>query len=169
MPPRVGGVGVGTILRDAREARDSAGLEGLKAQAVASVDEACTRPPSSDEWQARVDSFHAREPDEDAALPELDYWDEAKTLPKQPGGCAGVAFGPSGVGKTTVLLADLLDAARDRGRRFFAVLAKAHTGSASRGCRRSATPATSRPATFGVSGGSSGARPICSIVRMSKR
>jgi hypothetical protein len=56
---------------------------------------------------ARVARFRGRDPDEYADLPELEFWDADHILQKVPGGSVGVAYGPSGAGKTTVLLAVL--------------------------------------------------------------
>ncbi len=69
------------------------------------------------EWRARVASFMGREPDEDADLPEPEFWDADKILPKFPGGCTGVAYGESGAGKTTVVLAVIMEAIQSRGAR----------------------------------------------------
>ncbi|WP_374659000.1 bifunctional DNA primase/polymerase [Phenylobacterium sp.] len=74
------------------------------------------------EWNTRVASFRGREPDEDADQPEPEFWDDDGVLPKFPGGCTGVAYGQSGAGKTTVVLALLMDAIQGRGARV-AVLA----------------------------------------------
>ncbi|HEX3920068.1 MAG TPA: AAA family ATPase [Caulobacteraceae bacterium] len=111
LPPKDDGVTVGTIIHDARAAGWSphGSAAASFGPAVAALHAAVPDDAFKQDRRAGlVASFRAREPDEDADLPDLEYWDAEKTLPKQPGGCVGIAFGPSGVGKTTVILGDLL-------------------------------------------------------------
>jgi hypothetical protein len=66
------------------------------------------------EWERRVASFRGREPDEDAELPDLEFWDLDRTLPRYPGGGVGIAYGPSGGHKTNIVLAVAMAAVKDR-------------------------------------------------------
>lgn len=71
----------------------------------------------ANEWAARVAKFRGHEPDEDANQPEPQFWDDARTLPRFPGGSTGIAYGKSGAGKTTVVLAVIMEAIQSRGAR----------------------------------------------------
>jgi hypothetical protein len=68
--------------------------------------------PDEDEvaFRRRVAFFRGQEPDEDEALPELEFWDAEKTLPKSGDGAVVIAYGPSGDFKTAMCVADALDA-----------------------------------------------------------
>lgn len=61
--------------------------------------------------------FCGRWPDEFEALPDLQFWDEEKTLPKSPDGSVAVLYGDFGTGKTNVVLTMLFDAVLHRGAR----------------------------------------------------
>jgi hypothetical protein len=64
-----------------------------------------------------VDRFRGRWPDEYEQLPELDFWDPDKTLPRCPDGCIAIVYGEFGSHKTNTVLAMTLDAALDEGAR----------------------------------------------------
>lgn len=71
-------------------------------------------PHSNETIQHNTSSrFTLFEPTKGQDLPDVEFWDAAKTLPK---GAIIVAYGPSGDLKTTLLICDCLDAA-DRGAR----------------------------------------------------
>ena len=57
-----------------------------------------------------VERFRGRWPDEYEALPELDFWDDDKTLPRCPDGCIAIVYGEFGAHKTNTVLAMVLDA-----------------------------------------------------------
>lgn len=64
-----------------------------------------------------VERFPGRWPDEYEALPELDFWDEDKTLPRFPDGCVAIVYGEFGAHKTNTFPAMVLDAVLDEGAR----------------------------------------------------
>lgn len=125
MPPKAGGLGAGSFIRLTNAAGYRGPTVGKGNQAPAEVfgdalaglaltTDAPTLSPPADAWAARVARFQGREPDEDADLPEPEFWDDEHILPKFPDGCIGVAYGPSGAGKTMVVTAIVLDAALRR-------------------------------------------------------
>jgi hypothetical protein len=57
-----------------------------------------------------VDRFRGRWPDEYEQLPELEFWDDDKTLPHSPDGCIAIVYGEFGSHKTNTVLAMVLDA-----------------------------------------------------------
>ncbi len=61
--------------------------------------------------------FRGRWPDEYEQLPELDFWDDDKTLPRCPDGCIAIVYGEFGSHKTNTVLAMALDAVLDGGAR----------------------------------------------------
>jgi hypothetical protein len=64
-----------------------------------------------------VERFRGRWPDEYEALPDLDFWDEDKTLPRSPDGCIAIVYGEFGAHKTNTVLSMVLDAVLDEGAR----------------------------------------------------
>jgi Bifunctional DNA primase/polymerase, N-terminal/AAA domain len=62
-----------------------------------------------------VERFRGRWPDEYEALPELNFWDPDKTLPRSPDGCIAIVYGEFGSHKTNTILAMVLDAVLDQG------------------------------------------------------
>ena len=60
-----------------------------------------------------VDRFRGRWPDEYEQLPELDFWDDDKTLPRCPDGCIAIVYGEFGSHKTNTVLAMVLEAVLD--------------------------------------------------------
>ena len=64
-----------------------------------------------------VERFRGLWPDEYEALPELDFWDENKTLPRFPDGCVAIVYGEFGAHNTNIVLAMVLDAVLDEGAR----------------------------------------------------
>lgn len=88
-----------------------------------------------DEYQSLVKLFRGREPDEDENLPDIEFWDAESTIPKMADGATIVFYGPSGHHKTTVILADLLDAV-ERGARVTVAL-----GEGAHAYRKSRLPA----------------------------
>ena len=57
-----------------------------------------------------VERFRGRWPDEYEQLPEQDFWDDDKTLPRSPDGCIAIVYGEFGAHKTNTVLAMLLEA-----------------------------------------------------------
>jgi hypothetical protein len=70
--------------------------------------------PAEDPLVAR---FRGRWPDEGEALPDLEFWDDDKMLPKSPAGAIGILYGEFGSHKTNVTLAMALEAVLNRGAR----------------------------------------------------
>jgi hypothetical protein len=64
-----------------------------------------------------VERFRGRWPDEYEALPELEFWDEDKTLPRSPDGCIAIVYGEFGAHKTNTVLFMVLDAVLHEGAR----------------------------------------------------
>src|SRR6185437_12794624 len=50
-------------------------------------------------------------------IPEKEFWDAAKTLPKMPGGAVAIIYGEFGSHKTNTVLTVVLDAVLERGAR----------------------------------------------------
>ena len=92
----------------------------------------------NDEYQAMVNRFRGREPDEDADLPDVEFWDSEKTLPRTIDGSVVVPWGPSGVHKTGLVLCDCLDAIARGAKVVFAV------GEGSHGFRKNRVPAIAK-------------------------
>jgi hypothetical protein len=64
-----------------------------------------------------IERFRGRWPDEYEELPELNFWDEDKTLPRCPDGCIAIVYGEFGSHKTNTVLAMVLHAVLDEGAR----------------------------------------------------
>jgi AAA domain-containing protein len=64
-----------------------------------------------------TERFRGRWPDEYETLPELQFWDDDKTLPCCPDGCIAIVYGEFGSHKTNTVLTMVLDAALDEGAR----------------------------------------------------
>jgi hypothetical protein len=64
-----------------------------------------------------VERFRGWWPDEYEALPELDFWDADKTLPRSPDGCIAIVYGEFGAHKTNTVLVMVLDAVLNEGAR----------------------------------------------------
>lgn len=113
------------------------------------LDDTASEPNRSapdDGWAARVASFRGTEPRQDKGLPDPVFWDEAGSLPKFPDGAVGIAYGPSGAHKTTLLLSILLDVLRRQPDARVAYFA----GEGAYGVRRSRIPAASEAAGLGA-------------------
>lgn len=72
--------------------------------------------------------FSTRKPSEDANQPPLDYWDADNTLPRVPGGCAGLAYGARSSHKTGLVLKKFADAAFDKGAKVLYIAAEGAHG-----------------------------------------
>jgi AAA domain len=93
-------------------------------------------------FRRRVAFFRGQEPDEDEALPELEFWDAEKTLPKSVApideGAVVIVYGPSGDFKTATCVSDALDAIARGAKVVFA------EGEGTHGFRKQRLPAACR-------------------------
>jgi len=64
-----------------------------------------------------VERFRGLWPHEYEALPELEFWDEDRTLPRSPDGCIAIVYGEFGAHKTNTVLSMVLDAVLNEGAR----------------------------------------------------
>jgi len=67
-------------------------------------------PQAATDLDARIASFAGGEPDEDEHQPEMEFWDAEKTMPHFKDGAVAEYYGAFGAMKTTVVIADCLDA-----------------------------------------------------------
>jgi hypothetical protein len=74
-------------------------------------------PDVTSDDNALVERFRGRWPDEYETLPEPEFWDTDKTLPRFPDGCVAILYGEWGSHKTNVALTMVLDAVLGRGAR----------------------------------------------------
>lgn len=91
--------------------------EALKPYLAAATTAGSGAPAQKSDFDLLVDAFRGREPDEDEALPDLEFWDDRKTLPRTPGGCIGIIYGPTGTYKSAVALSMVVDLIREKGAR----------------------------------------------------
>lgn len=109
-----------TVASAYRTAQNEFGAHGLSGTAEEAFAPALSKlkltAPDEPEEQDRLNRLRGRSILEWKDKPPLQYWDRGKTLPNVPGGCVGVIYGPSGAGKTTVILALIGEVIRAGGR-----------------------------------------------------
>jgi hypothetical protein len=91
---------------------DAIGAPAAAQRAVPTA--APTEVPTAAPADPLVERFRGRWPDEYEALPELEFWDEDRTLPRSPDGCIGIVYGEFGSHKTNTVLTMVLDAVLDQ-------------------------------------------------------
>lgn len=85
-------------------------------------------PPTEPKEKTARSRFSTRKPSEDASQPPLDYWDADNTLPRVPGGCAGLVYGARSSHKTGLVLKKFADAAFDKGAKVLYIAAEGAHG-----------------------------------------